>query len=499
MIVSTTKTLGRPYIVGFKIDGSVTFWSFSGQQPTPPSNRPGTHNYRNDRHVRLLADTTGKGFYDLVVFGDTGVHIATRHRIGGDDKFNNFVTVQALEHFTYSAGWRTDKHTRYMADVRKTGRADIIGFGEAGVVLSLNEPEPADTAVTTTREAVQLAATAAGATDAAANAAAEAAANATQLALAAGGSPAAAAEAAAEAAEDAAALQAGIPDDAVTAARDAAAVPRIKFTLPTTILHDLCYDKGWRLDRHPRILADFHGQGFPDIIGFGETSVVLAKNHGNGTFEDPRNILEVKEDLTTQDLTEFTYSTRWRANRHVRTLANMTSKDHPDIVGFGDKGVYLAVNKGDGTVERAKLVLTNFGYNQNWRVEKHLRILVDLNGDGFGDIVGFGKKGVYVSKNRGNGRFEETRLVSRDFGYDQGWRIEKHLRFVVDVTGSGCADIVGFKDDQVYVAFNDGQGNFGHSQSLGKSPERTWTKDWDPSTTAGYVTRLGHELLKVVT
>ena len=490
--------MGRPYIVGFKFDGSVTFWSFSGQQPTPPSNRPGTHNYRNDQHVRLLADTTGKGFYDLVVFGDTGVHIATRHRIGNDDKFNNFITVPALEHFTYNAGWRVDKHIRYMADFRRTGRADIIGFGDAGVLLSLNEPKPASIAVSTTWEAVQIAATAAGFPNPAATAIADAAATATQLALAAGGSPAAAAEAAAEAAEEVARRD-GIPEAAVTAARDAAAVPRIEFTLPTTVLHDLCYNKGWRLDRHPRFLADFYGQGFPDIIGFGETSVVLAKNHGNGTFEDPRNILEVQEDLTTQDLTDFTYSTGWRANRHVRTLANMTSKERPDIVGFGEKGVYLAANKGNGTVERAKLVLANFGYKQNWRVEQHLRIVVDLNGDGFGDIVGFGKKGVYVSKNKGNERFEEARLVSRDFGYEQGWRIEKHLRFVVDVTGNGCADIVGFKDDQVYVAFNDGQGNFGHALALDKSPERTWTRGWDPSTTAGYVTRLGHELLKVVT
>jgi hypothetical protein len=498
MIVSTTKTLGRPYIIGFKTDGSMTFWSFSGQQPAPPPNRPGNHHYRNDKHVRLLADTTGKGFYDLVVFGDTGVHIATRHRIGDDDKFNDFITVPALEHFTYDAGWRVDKHIRYVADVRKTGRADIIGFGEAGVVLSKNEPEPAATAVTTTRDAVQTAATAAGAANPAATAIATAAANATQLALAAGGSPAAAAEAAAEAAEDAA-LQAGVPEAAVTAARDAAAVSRIKYTLPTTVLHDLCYDKGWRLDRHPRFLADFYGQGFPDIIGFGERSIVLAKNHGNGTFEDPRNILEVQEDLTTRDLTQFTYSTGWRANRHVRTLANMTSKERPDIIGFGEKGVYIAVNNGDGTVERAKLVLANFGYKQNWRVEQHPRFVVDVDGNGIGDIVGFGKKGVYLSKNKGNGRFEEARLVSRDFGYEQDWRIEKHLRFMVDVTGNGCADIVGFKGDRVYVAFNDGQGNFGHALSLDKSEPPTWTSGWDPSTTAGYVTRLGHELLKVVT
>ena len=43
----------------------------------------------------------------------------------------------------HSLAWRrVDKHARYMVDIRKTGRADIIGFGDAGVFLSKNEPNP---------------------------------------------------------------------------------------------------------------------------------------------------------------------------------------------------------------------------------------------------------------------------------------------------------------------------------------------------------------------
>jgi len=47
-----------------------------------------------------------------------------------------------------------------------------------------------------------------------------------------------------------------------------------------------------------------------------------------------------------------------------------------------------------------------------------------------------------------------------------GWRVERHPRFVVDVTGDGCADIVGFGDHGVYVSFNDGKGEFGPIQKL---------------------------------
>jgi len=225
-------------------------------------------------------------------------------------------------------------------------------------------------------------------------------------------------------------------------------------------------------------LVDFYGSGFPDIIGFGETSVVVVRNNRNGTFGDRRDL----------DPGQFTYSHGWRVDKHVRTLADVTGKGHPDIVGFGDKGVYIAVNNGDGTVKPAKLVLEEFGYNQGWRVERDLRMVVDLKGNGLGDIVGFGRSGVYVSRNRGNGRFEPPKLVARDFGYLQGYRVEKHQRLMVDVTGNGCADIVGFGEGEAYVAFNDGEGDFWPAQKFAN--DFSWEKGWDPSKTVRYVTRL---------
>jgi hypothetical protein len=37
-----------------------------------------------------------------------------------------------------------------------------------------------------------------------------------------------------------------------------------------------------------------------------------------------------------------------------------------------------------------------------------------------------------------------SNLVLAGFGYNQGWRVDQHPRFVEDVTGDGNADIVGF-------------------------------------------------------
>ena len=129
---------------------------------------------------------------------------------------------------------------------------------------------------------------------------------------------------------------------------------------------------------------------------------------------------------------------------------------------------FVALNE-YGTFQAPKLVLEDFGYNSGagWRVERHPRFIADLTGNKAGDIVGFADDGVYVSINNGDGTFQAKKKVIDGFGYNTGgWRVEKHPRFPVDLTGDGCADIIGFGDSGVAVNFNDGKGNFGPSQIL---------------------------------
>jgi hypothetical protein len=88
---------------------------------------------------------------------------------------------------------------------------------------------------------------------------------------------------------------------------------------------------------------------------------------------------------------------------------------------------------------------------------QNIRLLADVTGDGAPDVVGFGDEGVRVSHNRGDGRFEQAQLVCRGFGYDDdagAWRVDHHPRFLADVTGDGRVDIVGFGGPGVYVARN---------------------------------------------
>ena len=369
--VPTTR-VGIADIVGFGVDGVVILRNSIKIQTAKVISDFGYNagGWRVDKHVRLVADTTGNRQSDVIGFGNVGVYISFNN---GNNTFQ--APKMAIQNFAYNAGnWRVEKHLRFVADIRNNGRADIVGFGDAGVLVSLNNGKGT-------------------------------------------------------------------------------------FAPAKLAVADFGYNGGWRIEKHLRFLGDVYGTGLLDIIGFGENDVFIGKNNENGTFESGQAV--VKNDLT--------YSGGgWRIEKHPRFVGDLTGNGRVDLIGFGDAGVYVALNNGDGTFQAPKLVLENFGYNAGgWRVDKNPRFIADLTGNKAGDIVGFGNGGVYVAINNGDGTFQAEKKVIDNFGYDAGgWRVEKHLRFVVDVTGDGCADIVGFGDHGVYVSFNDGKGGFGSVQKL---------------------------------
>jgi len=199
----------------------------------------------------------------------------------------------------------------------------------------------------------------------------------------------------------------------------------------------------------PRVAADLTGDGCADIVGFGLDGVWASLNNGNGTFQPPNLVLA-----------GFSAYTGWLIERHLRVVADLTGDGRADIVGFGDAGVWTALNRGGGTFGPMRFVIADLGYDHGWRVDRHPRYVVDVTGDGHADIVGFGDAGVWVALGNGDGSFQAPKFVVSDLGYNQGWRVDQHPRYVADITGDGKADLVGYGDGGVWVAIGNGDGSF---------------------------------------
>ncbi|MGA5895268.1 FG-GAP-like repeat-containing protein [Streptomyces venetus] len=314
-----------------------------------------------------LVDTTGDGRPDVVVLAADGVRVSSQDEAGTFAPTGGKLVLKAFGHGRQAGGWLADKHPRFLVDTTGDGRVDIVGCHDDGVWVSL---------------------------------------------------------------QDEAGEFAPIGDEPVLRAFGH---------------HEKA--GGWRADKHPRFLVDTTGDGRVDIVGCHDDGVWVALQAEDGTFADPLFVLD-----------DFGTDQGWSSvEEHPRFLLRTTEGGALDIVGFGPQGVVVAHGRGDGTFEPSRLVLNDFGLAQGWTSGKHLRFLADVTGDGNPDIVGFGDEGVWVSHSRGGGRFEQAQLVCRGFGHNEnagGWRVDRHPRFLADITGDGRVDIVGFGGPGVYVARN---------------------------------------------
>jgi hypothetical protein len=283
--------------------------------------------------------------------------------------------------FNYSQeGWRIEKHPRIVADVNGDGNADLVGFGYNGVWVALSDGVD-------------------------------------------GFDP---------------------------------------ITMWTT---DYSYNQAWRVEMHPRMAGDVNGDGCDDLIGFGYNGVWVALSDGVDGFAP-----------ISMWTTNFNYSQEgWRIEKHPRMVADVNGDGNADLVGFGYNGVWVALSDGVDGFAPISMWTTNFNYSgEGWRVEMHPRMTGDVNGDGNDDLIGFGYNGVWVALSDGVDGFAPISMWTTNFNYSQeGWRIEKHPRMVADVNGDGNADLVGFGYNGVWVALSDGVDGF--------APITMWTTNFNYS------------------
>lgn len=214
------------------------------------------------------------------------------------------------------------------------------------------------------------------------------------------------------------------------------------------------YDSwSWRYpDVYPRYVADINNDGFPDWIGFGLDYVYVNINNRNNGFSAEQIALGGS----------FVSRSGWSGNNRPRFVIDVDADGYPDIVGFANDGVYVSFNNRNNAFGEPQNKLSEFGTDQGWVNNKvHPRLIADVDGDGYPDIVGFKDDGVYVSKNNGSGGFIAPERKLEDFGVSQGWTDNTIFpKYLLDVNSDGYLDIVGFSQDGLEVSTNDGAGSF---------------------------------------
>ena len=346
--------------------------------------------------IRTLADVNGDGLPDAIAFAYGFVAVA----LSTGQSFRSYTGW--ISDFCEGQGWKVGEHPRFMQDMNEDGMADIVGFGEDGVWVSLSTGSSFSPASRWTRQL--------GNNDGF---------NAPHIIRT-------LADVNGDGLPDAIAFAYGFVAVALSTGQS--------FRSYTGWISNFCEGQGWKVGEHPRFMKDMNEDGMADIVGFGEDGVWVALSTGSSFSPASR----WTRQLGNND--------GFNAPHIIRTLADVNGDGLPDAIAFAYGFVAVALSTGQSFRSYTGWI-SNFCEGQGWKVGEHPRFMRDMNEDGMADIVGFGEDGVWVALSTGSS-FSPAIGWTSDFAA-RSWSNE---RFVLDLNDDTYADIAGFGKDGVYCA-----------------------------------------------
>ena len=235
------------------------------------------------------------------------------------------------------------------------------------------------------------------------------------------------------------------------------------------------------MDKYPRMMADINGDGNDDMVGFANRVVQAKLSNGDGTFGSTKTIFDDNAHFTVDD---GGWTTQ---NEYPRMFGDIDGDGDDDIVGFGADQVYSALSNGDGTFADAQVAQDSgiFTPEMGWTTyDKNPRMVDDVNGDGYDDLIGFSNDGVRVALSNGDGTFGDVYTAFKgDFTYADGYTSQNvYPRMVGDINKDGRADIVGIDDNQVRFAWGQEDGTFYQPQVFNYNDQHNFlskSQGWD--------------------